>query len=261
MTIETLIVTINQKDHSLVEKMNVQTDVLVGNQCSRHSVDIFSVNGKDAAYFNTIDRGVGLNRNLLLDKSQADICILADDDMRFVDGYPEIAVRAFMECHDADVVIFNLIEKKPRRHINRKIRRIRWHNYSKYGAARIALRRDSIEKAGIRFDHRFGGGARYCSGEDTVFLKDCLKNGLRIYAVPYALAEIDQNAESTWFSGYSSKFFYDKGALYACLHRRMWRPFVFRFVFKRRKELTGEVSFLLALRSAFRGAKDFRRDK
>lgn len=260
MTIETLIATIDQDDHSLVEKMNVQTEVLVGNQCSRQSLDRFSVNGNDAVYYNTAERGVGINRNLLLDESDADICILADDDMVFIDGYPQITACVFNMHPDADVVIFNLLEKEPRRYINKKVKRVRWYNYSRYGAARIALRRESINKAGIRFDQRFGGGARYCSGEDTVFLRDCLKNGLRIYAVPYALAEIDQDAESTWFNGYSNSFFYDKGALYACLHSMMWRIFVLRFVFKRRKELTGEVSFLSALRSAFRGAKDYRRE-
>ena len=90
--------------------------------------------------------------------------------------------------------IFNLIEKNPRRNNNKKIIRVRRHNYAKYGAARMAFRREAVQSSGISFNLSFGGGARYGSGEDTVFLKECLDKGLRIYAVPYFLAEIDQEA-------------------------------------------------------------------
>ena len=261
MTVETLIVTVDRQDHSFAEQMNIQTKVLIGNQCSKDAVERFCINGNDAVCYCTSDRGVGINRNLLLDRAEADICVLADDDLRFVDGYPETAVRAFTECPDADVIVFNLIEKEPRRYVNTCIRRIRGHNYSRYGAARIALRRESINAAGIRFSPYFGGGAKYCSGEDSIFLRDCLEKGLKIYAVPYALAEIDQDSDSTWFHGYTEGFFYDKGALYACLHGAAWRPYIIRFVLRRRKKIEGQISFCKALSSAFRGAEDYRKGK
>lgn len=258
MTIETLVVTVDQNDHRLVDQMNIQTDVLIGNQCLRDTIEHFTVNGNAATCFCTTDRGVGVNRNLLLDKSKADVCVLADDDMTFIDGYPEIAKQALRECPDADVVIFNLIEKNPQRYINKKKIRVRWYNYSKYGAARIAFKRDSINNAGIRFNQSFGGGAYYCSGEDSVFLRDCLKKGLHIYAVPYALAQIDQESKSTWFKGYTERFFYDKGALYACLYKDFWFPFVLRFVLKRVKKLNGSISVAAALSSAVKGAKEYK---
>lgn len=259
MTIETLIVTLDQNNHELVRRMNVQTDTLVGNQCSRTAVENFSFVGNNVTYYCTTGRGAGINRNLLLDKSKADICVLADDDMVFIDGYPQIAACVFNQCPDADVAVFNLLERDPQRYINKKIKRVRWYNYSRYGAARMALKRASVDRAGIRFDPDFGGGALYGSGEDSVFLRDCLKHGLKVYAVPYALAEIDQNAESTWFNGYSDKFFYDKGALYACLHTWLWFPFVLRFVIKRRKKMKDTMTFTSALRSAVKGARAYRK--
>lgn len=259
MKIETLVATIDQTDRQLPLTMNIQTDTLIGNQGDRLSIERFTQNGMNITYLNTKDRGVGKNRNLLLDNATADICILADDDMHFVDGYPEIAERAFRECPQGDVLIFNLIEKKPRRYVNTKIKRIRGHNYAKYGAARFAVRREAVEKAGLRFDLRFGGGTQYGAGEDTIFLKQCLERGLRIYAVPYALAEIDQEAPSTWFTGFDKKFFEDKGALYAYLYPVAWPVLAVRFVLKKRKRCCKTVPMIQALRYMLHGGWKFRK--
>lgn len=46
MSIETLIVTIDRTDGSLVKKMNIRTDAVVGNQCVKNSVWEFCENGK-----------------------------------------------------------------------------------------------------------------------------------------------------------------------------------------------------------------------
>ena len=66
----------------------------------------------------------------------------------------------------------------------------------------------------------FGGGAKYSAGEDSIFLKSCLDNGLKIYAVPYALAFLNDDRPSTWFNGYTDKYFFDKGVLYSCLYKK-----------------------------------------
>lgn len=258
MSIETLVVTVDDSDYSLPEKMNIRTDAIIGNQCGKNGGETFLLNGHRISYVNSTERGVGRNRNTVIKNASADICVFADDDMRFVDDYPEIAQRAFDECPAADVLIFNLIEKHPRRYVNRKIRRIGRSNYGRYGAARLAVRRKSIVDAGIVFSTEFGGGAKYSAGEDTIFLKECLDKGLLLYAVPYALAEIDQTAESTWFKGFNDKFFADKGALYARLYPRTWRLQGLRFLLLRRKKYRGEMSSLSALKSLIKGGKSYR---
>ena len=258
MSIETLIVTIDRTDGSLVKKMNIQTDAVVGNQCVENSVWEFCENGKKTVFYNTTERGIGKNRNIVLKNAQADICIFADDDMTFLDGYPETAKKAFSECPDGDVLIFNLVEKDPRRYINRKKKRIRKYNYAKYGAARIAIRRKSIVNAGISFSTEFGGGSGYGAGEDTIFLKDCLDRGLKVFAVPYALAEINQQATSTWFSGYNEKYFLDSGALYARLYPHLWELFCVRFLLRHRKKYKDSMGFWTALKSMRIGAKEYR---
>lgn len=258
MKIETLVVTVDREDHKLAEQMNIQTDALIGNQCRRNSIETCCVNGKRITYLNTVGRGVGQNRNIVLKNATAELCVLADDDMTFVDGYPRIAQMAFEKCPKADVLIFNLIEKNPRRFRNDRIKRIGRFNYAKYGAARLAFRRQSIVDAGIEFNTLFGGGSRYGAGEDTIFLKECLDKGLRLYAVPYSLAEINQEAKSTWFTGYNEKYFYDKGALYAHLYPIFWRLFSVRFLVFRSAKYQHSISFGKALRSMIKGGKAYR---
>ena len=181
--------------------------------------------------------------------------------MHFIDGYPEIAEKAVDICRDADVYIFNLIEKKPHRFVNRSVKRIGRSNYARYGAARLMLRRESIQQSGLRFSIEFGGGARYGSGEDTIFLHDCLKKGLKIYAVPLALAEIDQDAPSTWFTGYHELFFRDKGALYACLYPRTWLLMALRFLLVHRRRFRGSISFGASLMAMARGGKTYNAER
>lgn len=84
----------------------------------------------------------------------------------------------------------------------------------RYGTVRIAARRNSLIKHNITFNQNFGGGSKYGSGEDTLFLTECLKAKLNIYAVPEYIGTIKDERESTWFKGFNEKYFMDKGALF-----------------------------------------------
>lgn len=259
MKIQTLVVTVDQTDHSLPERMNLQTDAVIGNQCASDCVETLSYQGNRVTYYNTAQRGVGRNRNLVLEKSDADICILADDDLRFLDGYPERMKEAMTLAPGADIWVFNLIEKKPQRYRFEAVTPINLHNFGKFGAARLAIRRSAVMNADIRFSLLFGGGAKYGAGEDTLFLKECLDRGLKIIAVPLALAEIDQSAESTWFTGYHKKFFFDKGAAYRAIYGRADILHDLRYLVKYRNKFRGQIAVTSAFSAMLEGKKDYLR--
>ena len=101
------------------------------------------------------------------------------------------------------------------------MKRIRTFNSLNYGAARIAVKHSSIQKSRICFSHLFGGGAAYSSGEDSLIIRDMIRNKFKIYAIPETIATVDQST-STWFSGYHEKFFFDKGALMKALFPRFY---------------------------------------
>lgn len=223
MKIQVLVASMNQTDHSLPEKMRIQCDAIIGNQCNYNSIERYLWNGHSIEYLNFAERGVGLNRNNALMRAKSDICLFADDDMVYCDDYLRIVEKAFKKHPDADVIIFNIIEEHPTRFIIKKEGRVWYHNYLRYGTARVAVKLKSIREKGISFNLCFGGGTEHCHGEDNIFLTDCLKKGLKIYAVPKYIAKLTEERVSTWNSGYDEKYIRDQGCLYKSISRRWWK--------------------------------------
>lgn len=223
MKIQVLVAAVGQTDRSLPQKMNIQTDVIVANQCDENSVEQFEWNGHNVKYLNFAERGVGLNRNNALMRADADICLFADDDMVYVDGYCETLERLFSENPTADVIIFNIKEKQVSRYVIPKKMKVGYLNYLRYGTARVAVRLSSVKKNGIYFNQCFGGGTEHCHGEDNIFINNCLKKGLKVIAVPDFLAELTEERESSWNKGYDEKYIRDQGVLYRTLSRKWWR--------------------------------------
>ena len=228
LKVQVLVAAMQQHDHSLLKKMNINTDVIVGNQCSYNKIEKFEYNEHTAMYLNFAETGVGLNRNNSLMRATGDICLFADDDMIYVDGYEEIVQKAFQENEKADVLIFNLIEEKPTRYIIQKKSKVTKWNYLRYGTARIAVRLKSIKDNGIYFNQCFGGGTEHSHGEDNLFLTECLNKKLKIYAIPVEVAILTEERESTWEQGYNRKYFKDQGALYKTISHRWWKVLCFQ---------------------------------
>lgn len=258
MTLQVLVATMSQTDHSLLEKMNIQSDAIIGNQCDRNEIEEFYYNGYKIKYLSFNERGVGLNRNNALMRATADISIIADDDLLYVDNYNRIIEEQFKKNPDADVIIFNLIEKKPSRYIIKEKHRINYKNYMRYGAARIAFRTKSITKNGICFNLHFGGGTEHSAGEDTLFLTDCLKKSLKIIAVPIDIAYLTEERNSTWFEGYTDKFFKDKGVLFYHISKRWAKPLCLQFAIRRRNMFKGNKTVLEAYKLMLEGIKEFK---
>ena len=254
MKIQVLVATMNQSDHSLLENMNIQTDAVVGNQCNRNEVEHFDYRGHDIAWYSFRERGVGLNRNNALMRANADIVLFADDDMVYVESYPEIVKKAFKELPNADIIVFDLKYPHGGRAPITKIRRLNKRNCMRFGAARLAMRLSKIHLNGVNFNLCFGGGAKYSSGEDTLFLNDCLNKKLKVYAYPAVIAHLQDERGSTWFQGYNDKFFFDKGVLYYLLNRKLGGLFAVYHCIKHRKRYK-TYGWHNALKQMYRGFK------
>lgn len=256
MKIQVLVATMNQDNHSLLPKMNIKSDAIIGNQCNRNEVEEFEWNNHLIKYLNFAERGVGLNRNNALMRANADICLFADDDMIFDDNYVETLDRVFRENPDADVLLFNLHEKIITQPIIKKKHKIGYFNYLRYGTARIAFRLSKVKHSGIYFNQCFGGGTSYCHGEDNLFLNACLKNGLKIIAVPECLATLNAERESSWNYGYDEKYINDQGVLYRSLSPRWWKLLCLQDAFRRRK--TYQYFFLKTYKLMVKGGNNIK---
>lgn len=216
--LQVLVASMNQNDFSKVESMNLSSDAIIANQA-----DTYAYNEQDYSFgtvkmITTSQRGVGKNRNTALNLADGDIVLIADDDIRYVDDYSSLILGEFERIPQADAIIFNIITlgESTYRRQNSTSKRIRLYNAMNYGAVRIAVKREKLERTGIEFSLNFGGGALYSAGEDSLFIADMIRKGFKIYTSPVMIAEVDQTS-STWFTGYNHKYFYDKGALFRAL--------------------------------------------
>ena len=253
MKIQVLVAAMHQTDHSLLEKMNIQTDAIIANQCDRNEVEDFEWNGHKIKYLSFAERGVGLNRNNALMRAGGDICLFADDDMVYVDGYADIIERAFEENPRADVIVFNLIEKNSSRKQIQKTCKVGYLNYLRYGTARVAFRLEAVKAQGIYFNQCFGGGTEHSHGEDNLFLNACLKKGLKIYAVPQSIAALTDERPSSWDTGYGEKYLKDQGILYRTISRRWYRLLCLQDAVRRHGKY--QMGILKAYRTMIKGAR------
>lgn len=128
----------------------------------------------------TPTRGLSINRNHALDIATSPYVLIADDDLDFdadgltaviaaFDADPELAVATFRHNGEHSKVY------PPDGHdLSRRFR-----NYSVV-SFEIALRREAINAAGIRFSPLMGIGATFATqGEEEVFVLSAMRAGLR----------------------------------------------------------------------------------
>jgi len=261
MKVEVLLATINQTDDSVLDAMGVHSDVIVCNQNSTKSgfAEYIKADSR-VRWYDFQEKGVGLNRNNALIRAEGDICLLADDDVQYFENYESTVLRAFEMNPEADVILFNIESPDgKKRSEDGKTRRINLHNCGKYGAVRIAFRRMSVIKNAIFFNQLFGGGCMFTAGEDTMFLRDCLRKKLRMIAVPDCILRLTDNRPSTWFEGYNQKFFEDFGSSYYCHYGSLAWAVTLLQLFRQRKKWLCDYPLWRAWSDARRGIVRYKR--
>lgn len=241
MKLQVLVAAVNKQVNTLADAMNLETEAVIVNQCDYFDYQEYLHKGRLIRCFSMAERGVGLSRNTALMRADKELSLFSDEDIVFYPGYEEIVCKAFENNPDADIITFNFkVDQRRATYYNRKHKRIRWYNYGRYPTFAVAARTESLRRANVSFSLLFGGGAKYSNGEDSLFLHDCLKKGLHLYA---DTSEIGQEIyrESTWFKGYNEKFFTDRGVLYHYLYGKMAWPFSLRFLYAHRGEMLKET--------------------
>ena len=241
MRLEVLVSAVNKDVDKLIKDMKIDSDAIIINQCDKNDYKEIKVNNHlvKVYYFN--ERGVGLSRNNALMRATGDIVLFADDDEILEDNYEEKIISEFEKNSKADMIVFDIVSNK---NINRgsassikKNKKIHKYNCLKYGAVRFAVKLEKIRKNNINYSLLFGGGCKYGSGEDSIFIYECVKKELRVYTSSVVICEVDFS-NSTWFKGYNEKYYFDKGALFYQLHGRYAFLFSIIYLIRHKNETT-----------------------
>ncbi|TBN05623.1 glycosyltransferase family 2 protein [Hyunsoonleella flava] len=172
-------------------------------------------NQKNIRVINSYDKGLSKSRNLALENAIGDICLIADDDVEYVEGFENAIKNSFSKLKTISVVLFkiktfdgNYYKGYPQ---NSKLLSTK-KELAKSSSIEIAFRREDIEKHKIRFNTLFGLGSQFPSGEEYLFLRDVHKHKMNVFFENTYIVKHER--ESSTSKVESDSFLMTKGAIY-----------------------------------------------
>lgn len=109
--VDFLISTMHRRDISFIEKMNVRSNAIVVNQTDNENEQLFVQNGHQVKFISVKEKDLSKSRNMAIRNSDADICVICDDDLIYYNGSVEKIIGAYKRNPSADIIIFSFIPK------------------------------------------------------------------------------------------------------------------------------------------------------
>ncbi len=263
MSVEVLASVMHQDMTALIEQMQIDSNAVIINQCDCLDYAETDYKGHRIRFFSFPERGIGKSRNAAIERADGDICLFSDEDIVYEPGYAQAIEAEFAANPKADMILFNIeVEEDRRTYFITERKQVHWYNCGRYGAVSFAIRRKSLMESGVRFSLLFGGGARFSNGEDSLFLKEFMDKGYKVYTAPVTIGR-ERAGDSSWFAGYNEKFFHDRGVLYHYLYGIMAGPFALRFLLAHRDKMCSEYGLKQAyvwMRKGIRLGKGLRKE-
>lgn len=212
----------HQENMEIISRTNVQTDVVVVNQCNSNSIHHFTFKNKNgeecyATFINTTERGLSKSRNMAIQHSSGDILVVCDDDEILEDNISDIINDAYFKLPDATVIAFSLRSKNSKRKYSLKASKLNFINILKTCSVQLTFKKENLINSKILFDEKMGSGTGNGGGEENKILLDLWRNKHKLYYYPSIIATINNN-ESQWFHGYNETYFCNLGWVARRLH-------------------------------------------
>ena len=205
----------HQTDTSILERSNVQSDVVVVNQCDHDALEEFDfINKKGRTchckFINTTERGLSRSRNMAIKNAWGDICQICDDDEVMADDGEEIILRAYDENPDAGLIAFALIRNDNGKSYPEEKKSLGFRQILKTSSLQLTFSRNLMRKYGIQFDEKMGSGTGNGGGEENKFMFDWKKAKAKMLYYPDIIGTVNPGP-SQWFSSYDGRYFENLG--------------------------------------------------
>lgn len=86
MKMQFLVSAVKEDVETLAERMNLQADAIIVNQCDENAYREYTYQGHTMKCYSFAERGVGLSRNNCLMRADGDLCVFADEDIVYRPG-------------------------------------------------------------------------------------------------------------------------------------------------------------------------------
>jgi len=217
MTLEVLISTMNSKFQK--RNINLEVPYLIIDQLREKG-----------------EKGLAKSRNRAISLAKKDICLISDDDLEYSDDLEDNIINSFQNNIEADIITF-CVQTPDNKPYKRYKEKSFWHTKKtimRVSSVEIAFRLDSINRANLRFDERFGLGSNFPTGEEIIFLSDALDKGLKILYIPINI--VTHPIESSGKNYENIKLIEAKGAMFYRLFGFLGYAVSYLFAYKKAKE-------------------------
>ncbi|WP_412984223.1 glycosyltransferase family A protein [Pontimicrobium sp. IMCC45349] len=168
--------------------------ILIVNQTTEDK--ILTSNSSNIRVINSFEKGSPNSRNLAIKNAVGDICLMADDDVEYLEDFAQIVLNAYKKNKDADVITFEALNKNGDKYMS----------YPKYGYHTkeslfqvnnigISFKRASVQGNSVLYSPFFGVGALFPGCTEYVFLRNAKDKGLNMMHVDKPLS-IHRNISS-----------------------------------------------------------------
>lgn len=260
MKVEVLISCMHQPDYNIIKRTNIQSDCIVVNQCNENKIDEFSFINKfnrkcDVKFISTTERGLSRSRNMAIQNSRADICLICDDDEVLFDDYEKTITDSYSEETSSDVISFVIEREDKAKKLSQK-GKLGIKGILQTSSVQITFRRDRIISNKLLFDVELGSGSGNGAGEENKFLMDCRRAGLKLFHYPKKIGRLIPDTESQWFKGYNPDYFFKHGwSSRRILGSGLSILYILYFVFSKQSFFRGHISIVEAIKSEIKGWK------
>ena len=180
------------------------------------------------AVLNVNSTGLSKSRNIGIEKSGADYILLTDNDTTYSKDFL-IEIKKIIRHNNFPAAVWfksNLSKNYPSR--SKRVGKIATRRCS---SIELVYRREFLIKNDIRFDEKFGLGARNISGEENIFLSDIISCGGKVLFFNYI--GVSHAGKSSGGKLETKACLISKGALFARLYGELGFFCCFIFFAKR----------------------------
>lgn len=263
--VQVLMSTMNIQNKQEFEKQilnsNIKNNVIVVNQTKNKLEKIEIENKKIYSYQ---ENGASNSRNRLLKLANGEICIFADNDMKFVDNYENIIRNAYKKNPKADGILFYVENTNKNREENKKIgnKKLNKIDIMRARIYELTLKKETINKVkekGIKFDTNIGPGTKILKGEETVFLAELLNNNFKLYSVNQKIGIVG-DSNSSWFTGYNKKYLQDQGIIFYKVFPKYYKIIILQYVIRKYKLYKNNLNIFKAYKEMIYGIEQYKKD-
>ena len=212
--LEILISTTNKNNLDFIDNIFFQSNkskypILVVNQSDNN----INSNFKNINVINSDSKGLSISRNLAIKNSSFDYCVFADDDIVYKEDFYTIISTSFKNNPNADIITFRMVDESGK--LFKDYKNIEYHDertIRDINSVVIAFKRESIIKNNLSFDPLFGLGSIFPTGDEYVFLMECLDKGLNI--ISNSAIILSHNSESSGKMAHRDENIFARAAIF-----------------------------------------------